>query len=160
GVVVRRGPSSPELSATPSGSGSAYRITKPAAINEGETHWVLEAAEVGGVFYDIASTVVATSTVDDNDAPADYDENEASPEDGYNTPFPSVKFIASDGSRLGGFGVWESAAGVSMPPRPGTFYFTDPLDTSLTLRDDDERISNTTSVINRIAVSRNSNAED
>ncbi len=152
---------------TPAGTGQYARVTKPADEGEGATHWVVYGAEqitedsgdVGpGVFYELAETAVATTTYDDDDDPATYDENDEAPDEGAFTPFPSVKYLLSTGERLIGLGVWESSAGDSMTPRAGRLYFTPVLDTTDT--DDDERISNTTDFQGWIDVARNAGAED
>ncbi len=64
-IVVRRSEPSVSLSFTPSGTGVGARVTKPASISEGETHWELEASEDNANFYRIARTVVGTTTFDD-----------------------------------------------------------------------------------------------
>lgn len=65
GVTVRRSEPSPATAFTPSGTGAAARITKPAAVNEGETHWEVEEIAPSGDWYRIATVVVATTTYDD-----------------------------------------------------------------------------------------------
>lgn len=132
-------------------------VTKPAAISEGETHWEVYAADaLAGPYYLIATVAVGTGTYDDT--AATIDTTTAEPVVGANTPWPSVKFVYSDGSRLYGFGVWETSAGDSHTPRDGTLYFSSVLDSSAI--HDDERVSNTIDEINRIAVSRNAGGID
>lgn len=68
-TVVLRSEPSPSLTFTPSGTGASARVTKPATISEGETHWELEASEVSdGDYYRIARTAVGTTTFDDTTA--------------------------------------------------------------------------------------------
>jgi hypothetical protein len=51
---------------------------------------------------------LATTTFDDTRNPTtDYPLLAFAPLEGANTPFPSVKYLGSDGRHLFGFGVWE-----------------------------------------------------
>ncbi len=149
GTILRQSNLSAAVAFTPSGSGTAARVTKAAATGEGETHWVVYGAaqSADGPYYELAETVVATTTYDDSEAPSNYSTHELSPLDGAFFPFPSTKFILSDGTRLFGLGVYESAAGDSVDPKPGRLYWTPPLgvsEISLTVGvGDDERIQNT-----------------
>jgi hypothetical protein len=158
GVTIREGPPSPAQSFTPSGAGTAARVTKPASLSEGETHWILEGSADGVTYYDLATTVVGTTTYDDTAAPSAYASGTASPVAGARTPFPSVKCVGTDGTRLYGFGVWETTAGDSLAPKPGRFYFGPVLDSTAT--NDDERINNTTTLKGYIDLARNSGAVD
>lgn len=158
-VIVRGSNLGAAVSFTPSGTGTHARVTRPTAPGEGETHWIVFGSADGVSYFSVSSTIaIATTTFDDNTAPSSYSSGDPAPTEGLYTPFPSVKYLATDGTTMAGFGVWESATGDSIAPKAGTLYFTDPLDTTDT--HDDERISNTTDAIGRIAVSRNSNAED
>jgi hypothetical protein len=65
-TVVRRSEPGPVLTFVPSKTGAAARVTKPAAISEGETNWELEASLDNANWYRIASTVVGTTTYDDH----------------------------------------------------------------------------------------------
>lgn len=66
-VTVLRSEPSTAASITPSGSGASVRVTKPAAISEGETHWEVEESVDGGAnFYLIATVAVGTTTYDDS----------------------------------------------------------------------------------------------
>jgi hypothetical protein len=151
------------LSFTPSGTGTHARVTQPALPSEGETHWVVFGSSDDDLFYDISGDIaIATTTYDDNEDPDDYDNNEnAAPSEGAFTPWPSVKYLATDGNRLLGFGVWESAAGDSLTPRSGRVYFSPVLDSSDA--DDDERVSNVNADGGQqgwIDVGRNAGGED
>ena len=127
---------------TPSGTGIAARITKPPASGEGETHWQLHASADNLAYYQLSIDVpVATTFIDDAANPADYALGTLSPLVGANTPFPSVKFLGSDGLHLFGLGVWETAAGDAMTPVPGRVYFSPAIGSSEF--GDDERVSNT-----------------
>ena len=162
GVTLYRSLLSPSVSFTPSGANANATVTKPASISEGETHWELYGSADGVTFYLLATTVVGTTTYADTAAPSSYASGQAMPTEGANTPFPSVKFLATDGVRLLGFGVWESTAGDSLAPKNGRVYFGPVLDSSLTpyAVQDDERINNTTTLQGFIDISRNANAED
>ena len=142
-TILRQSEPSAQVAFTPNGTSTSARVTKPASVSEGETHWVLEAAaEEAGPFYEIAETVVGTTTYDDTALVATYDENEASATLGGYYPFPACKYILGDGVRLYGLGVWESAAGDSVAPIAGRLYFT-PATRTTTINDDDERVQDT-----------------
>lgn len=64
-TVLRRSEPSAVLTFVPSGTAAAARVTKPASISEGETHWELEASGDNANWYRIATTVVGTTTYDD-----------------------------------------------------------------------------------------------
>lgn len=71
GVVVRRGEPSGVLTFIPSGANASITITKAAALayyTEGETHWELEASVDNNLFYLLARTLIATTTVVDSTA--------------------------------------------------------------------------------------------
>lgn len=128
GIIKRQSNLGPAVSFTPSGSGTAARITKPAAINEGEDFWVVYGAtSVDGPYYFLAQVAVGTTTYDDTAAPSTYSDGEVAPLEGAYYPFPSVKSLLSDGIRLFGLGVWETAAGDSVLPVPGRVYFSSPI---------------------------------
>lgn len=109
-VLLRAEPSA-VLTFAPSGAGSAIRVTKPAAISQGETHWELEASTDNANFYRIARTLVGTTTVDDSvvyavgyaltgtlsEAATAY------------TQLPSGKFLSIDSDRLIIGGSWENS---------------------------------------------------
>lgn len=149
---------SASVSFTPSGSGTAARVTAPTWL-EGETHWIVYGSEDDTVYYKLSGQIaVATTTYDDSEAPADYSDNEAAPTEGANTPWPSVKFLANTGERLLGFGAWETSAGAAMQPRNGRVYFSPVLDTSDV--DDDERVNDSLLFQGFIDISRDAGAED
>jgi hypothetical protein len=155
-VTVRRSELSAVLTRTIAAKAGST-ITKPASLSEGETHWELYAADTAtGTFYLMATTVVGTTTYDDTASV--ITTTTAADSVGANTPFPSVKFLGQTGARLYGFGVWESAAGDSLAPKNGRFYFGPVLDSSSV--HDDERINNTTALQGFIDVARNSGAVD
>lgn len=65
-VVIRRSEPSPVLTFVPSKTGAAGQVTKPAAINEGETDWELEASLDNANWYRIATIPIGTTTYDDH----------------------------------------------------------------------------------------------
>lgn len=146
GVTVRRSELSPVVSFTPSGFGTAARVTKPAAINEGETHWETYASPDNITYSLIATTVVATTTYDDSAAPASYTGNQP-PIVGINTVPTSWKYVVAHGNRLVGAGAWESG-GLS-----SRVWFTPVLGASDI--GDDERVPNTTELKYWIDVGEN-----
>jgi hypothetical protein len=154
-VTVRRSELSPSVAVSITDD-SGIRVTKPAAISEGETHWELYRLGTDGTYYLLATTVVGTTTVDDTSSTPP--STTAEPTAGSNTPFPSVKFLGTDGNRLYGLGVWESSAGDSMSPKAGRFYFGPVLDSSSV--HDDERINNTTELQGFIDLARNAGSPD
>ena len=168
GVTIRRSLLGPTLSTTPDGSHLNLTVTKPASISEGETHWELYGSTDDILYYAIAANdvdsaitgaiAVGTTTYADTTAPASYANYSAAPQEGQNTPFPSVKSLGTDGSRLYGLGVWESSAGDSLAPRAGRFYFGPVLDSSDV--NDDERINDTTTLSGWIDLARNAGSVD
>lgn len=111
GTTLRRSEPSEILSFTPSGTGAAVRVTKPASISENETHWELEGTFDLVNWYVIATTVVGTTTVDDNIGisqgyAATYDLSE---DVGDYTLIPSVKCLSADEDRLLCGGGWEDS---------------------------------------------------
>ncbi len=101
-VIVRRSEPSDALTFTPSGSGSGVIITRPALLNEGETHWELEASVDNANFYRIATTAVGTATYTDTTAYATgyADQGPVSEEIGNYTLQKSAKYLLVDGDRL------------------------------------------------------------
>lgn len=163
-VVIRESLYGPALSFTPSGSGTAARVTKPTGTSpaEGETHWVVAGSADGVSYYVLSEIVVGTTTYDDSAQPSTYSANTAVPSEGSNTPIPACKFIVSTGDRLVCFGAYEpgvapSSAG-TLVTKDGRVLFTPVLDSSTI--NDDERISNTTVFQGWIDIARNAGSED
>ena len=101
GVTLRRSEPGAVLTFTPSGSGTHVRVTKPATISEGETHWELEASFDNQNFYRIATTVVGTTTYDDNTpASTGYGAFPLSEDTGDYTNIWSARYLAADNDRL------------------------------------------------------------
>lgn len=106
--IVRRSEPSEELTFTPNGSKIGVTVTMPSAVNEGETHWELEASNGDGNFYIIATTVIGTTTVDDQNQPStDYAEFELSEDIGDYELIPSAKYVIVDQDRPVFGGSWE-----------------------------------------------------
>lgn len=83
-------------------------LTRPTAPGDSETHWELYAADTDGVYWRIATTALATTTVIDNNVTLSAVTGIVIPQPGINTPFPSVKYLATDNNRLFGAGAWET----------------------------------------------------
>jgi hypothetical protein len=102
-------------------NGASARITRPALIGEGETHWEAEASLDDAEFFVIATTLVATTTVDDSVAfTVGYNGTyELSEDIGDYALIRSGKFLATDEDRLLVGGSWEDdelASTVSWTP--------------------------------------------
>lgn len=88
----------------PSGTNDGIIVTRPTALSEGETHWILEASN-GSNFYQLATTVLATTTFTDTTVlVADYANYNLSPSVGDYTNLPSARFIKADQDRVIFFG--------------------------------------------------------
>lgn len=113
-TILRRSEPSTTLTFTPSGAGSGAIITKPATINENETHWELEASMDNANFYVLATTVVGTTTFTDTTAAATgYSAGILSESIGAYTTVPSGKFVLADDDRLLILGSHENSAEAS-----------------------------------------------
>lgn len=142
GVVVRTSEASASTAFTPSGVGAAARITQGTLPGEGETHWVIEGSQDGNVFWELYEVAIATTTYDDSNNPPNYPSiGLVPPLVGECYPFPSCKYLFSDGVRLFGLGVYETSAGDSVAPVNGRLYFTPAIGSSDL--GDSERIVNT-----------------
>jgi len=102
-------------------NGASARVTKPASISENETHWELEASTDNANFYTVATTLVATTFVDDSTVYASgYATSYVLSEDtGDYANIHSGKFLAADEDRLLIGGSWENdelASRVSWTP--------------------------------------------
>lgn len=156
-TILRQSNLGPSLAFTPSGTGTAARVTKPATVSEGETHWVIYGSTDDAIYYELTEIVVGTTTYDDSALPSSYNTHPAAPIDGSFFPFPSTKFIVSDGTRLLGLGAWETTAGDSVQVKAGTLYWTPPLFSSeagsTTGVGDDERTQSTVFQDDRLEMS-------
>jgi hypothetical protein len=159
GVTTRRSNVSASVSFTPSGAGTAARVTKPATLSESETHWELYGSTDNVLFYLLSTAAVGTTTQDDSALTTTYANNTAAASAGTYTDWPSVKYLATDGNRLLGYGVWENTVGGSaVTAKNGRVYFSPVIDTTGT--NDEERVSNTTSIKGYIDITRNSTSVD
>jgi len=140
-------PLSPSVSFTPSGAGTAARVTRPALLSEHETNWYLFGSLDDVNYYLIDNIASGTSTYDDSNAPSDYPTlsptNAGFPtgSDYFTTPI-SAKFGLVDKAQLLLAGSHETT-GLS-----STVYYTPALNTTGFTVADDERIPST----NRIDV--------
>lgn len=140
-------PLSSSVSFTPSGAGTAARVTRPALLGESETNWSLFGSADDVNYYLLANVAAGTSTFDDSTNPVDYPTvspaNAGLPTGSdYFTPPISGKFLLADGAQLLMAGSHESTALSS------TVYYTAALNSSGFSIMDDERIPST----NRIDV--------
>lgn len=163
--VLRQSNLTAGVAFTPSATGLSARVTKAAATGDGETHWVVwgSVVSINGPFYPLSEIVVGTTTFDDTQDPNTYSTNgDAAPVPGSRYPFPSVKYLKSDGKRLLGLGVWESAAGDSVTPQPGTVYITPVLLSSFGTGagSDDERFQATADQVDTIVLNLQADAVD
>lgn len=143
GITIRRS----ELSSASTPvvlSTNKATVTRPTAAGESETHWELYAASTDGVYYLLATTAIATTTCDDNNATL---SGTAAPLAGTNTVPTSWKYLLSDGNRLIGAGSWESGG------KNNRVWFTPVLGSSDV--GDDERVPNTTEQENWIDLDEN-----
>lgn len=149
GVTVRRSEPSTAVTFTPSGSGTAARVTKPASLSEGETHWELYGSDDNVSFWLMATTLVATTYVDDTAVPSLISTitGTAIPEAGTNTVPSSWKYVTSDGNRLVGAGSHESGG------KNNRVWFS-PVLGALNVGDD-ERVLNTATVQGWIDIDEN-----
>jgi hypothetical protein len=101
-VTVLISEASAAVAFTPSGSGTAARVTKPSDMGEGATHWRLEASATSsdGPFYILATTVVGTTTYDDSAATTAYSNGTPTEVAGDYTRPSSFKYGIADGARL------------------------------------------------------------
>jgi hypothetical protein len=136
---------------TPSGSGTAARVTKP-TTPDSATHWRVYAIAGSTDTYDsyqvISSNIaVGTTTYDDSTAPASYSgENPA--ELGQYIPPPSARYVVSDGTRFLFANAWEtSGSSGETDPKYNRVWFTPRI--GATDIGDSERIPNTATQFNK-----------
>lgn len=103
----------PSVSFTPSGAGTAARITRPTTPSDEQiVSWIAEGSSDNVTFYVISGAsgiAIATTTFDDSVAPANYAANYAlSAATGTYTLQKPYRFIAADNNRLLGFGSYTS----------------------------------------------------
>ncbi len=126
GQTIRRSNLGASVSFTPSGAGTAARITLPAATNENETHREIYVSLDDASYYLLATVTAGTATYDDSTVTANYSAGPLAPREGANYPFPSCKYLVYAFNRLIALGRWESSAGDSILTRDGHLYFSPP----------------------------------
>lgn len=139
---------SPAVSFTPSGSGTAARVTKPAATGDGEGSWIIWGSPDGVNYYPLQSLAIGTTTFDDSVAPSAYPTvapasglvapGRPSSADYYTVPI-SAKYLLADEDRLVLLSSWDTASmasAVMWTPVLGTT----PAEYAIT---DDERVPST-----------------
>lgn len=100
GTTVRRSEPSSVLTHDPTNA-ALVRVTKPATVSEGETHWELEASTDNATFYVLATTAVGTTTYDDATADgAGYSSGTLSEDTGDYTLIGSARYLSHDDDRL------------------------------------------------------------
>lgn len=141
--IVAESELSAAISFTPSGAGTAARITGPTAVDSA-THWVVyglisSAGDVYDLYEELAETAIG-ATYDDSTNPASYD-GDAPPVLNSNIPPPSAKCLATDSSRLIMAGAWETSATAGQTtPASNRVWFTRTL--AATDVGDDESVPN------------------
>ena len=109
-TVVRRSEPSASVAFTPSGAGTAARVTQATVVGEGETHWEVEVSLDDSVFYRLSQVTIATTTYDDSAVTTTYANNTQSDAAGSYALVPSAKFLTTDQSRLVLGSSWEVTA--------------------------------------------------
>ena len=140
-VIVAQSEASASTAFTPSGTGTAARVTRVTTASDAEvTHWMLEASDDNVTFYELAETAVGTTTYDDSAAVSSYSSGTISAVTGTYTVPGSWRYIKAAFNRLFGLGNWESGQPQSR------LWFTPGAGTAD--RGDDERIPDTTNTNN------------
>lgn len=150
GITIRRSPESASVSFTPSGSGTAARVTRPTAPSSGDTatHWEVygsASSSLGGAVL-LGTVAIATTTYDDSAAPGSY-TGTAPPVVGTNTVQKPYKYILADGNRLLGLGDYTTGG------KQSRVEYTPVLGTSDI--GDDERVPQTTTQKNYLDLDEN-----
>lgn len=128
---------------TPSGAGTAARITKPTTIDSA-THWRVFASADNLTFYELDDWIVVGTTTKDDGYTVDlYPTNpDVAPEVGLYVPPPSARFLVTDGTRILMAGSHETtAAAGETTPSTKRVWFTRPI--GVTDKGDDEAITQT-----------------
>lgn len=112
--VTRRGEPSDVTTFIPSGTGASARVSRPALISEGETHWEVEFSTDNANFYRIARVAAATTTYDDSTAlGTGYANVSGAVLSATVTDYsliPSVRYLACEQDRLMGASSFEDEA--------------------------------------------------
>lgn len=147
-TVMRRSEAGSSTSFTPSGTGTAARVTQPTVAGESETHWEVEASTDNTTFYRLAQVAIGTTTYDDSAATTTYSSNTLSDVAGTYTAPTSGTLLLTDGNRLLLAGAFESSGA-----KYSRIWFTPVLGASD--QGDDERIPNTTTQKNWVDLNEN-----
>lgn len=101
GTAGRMGEASASTAFTPSGSGSAARISKPTTVDNA-SQWRVEVSLDDAVWYILSGWLDTSSvtTYDDSAAPTSYSTNDAAPLAGRFTNWTAVDYLVTDGNRL------------------------------------------------------------
>lgn len=157
GRTIARSDLSAATSFTPSGVGTAARVTR-GTVEINATHWVVWGSPDNVTYYQLAAPIaVATTTYDDSVQPQNYSGTQPDEVGTYSAP-PSVTRIITDGNRLimAGKGTTATSAGAGeTEPKTNRVWFTPVLGSSD--QGDDERIPNTGSQKNFIDLGENTN---
>lgn len=109
GTTVRRSELSASVSFTPSGGGTAARVTQGTLPGEQETHWRVFASADDTTYYLISGNIaIGTTTYDDSATVSTYSQGTPQEPTGTFSNWTSVKYLLSDGNRLLGAGAWET----------------------------------------------------
>ncbi len=108
GITIGRSEPSASVAFTPSGANLNATVTQATVINEGETHWEVEASIDNITFYRIATVVIATTTYADTALTTTYNTNPLSAATGTYTLQKPYKFIAADQNRVLGSGSYTT----------------------------------------------------
>jgi hypothetical protein len=146
-VTTRRSELSASVSFTPSGGGTAARVTRPTAVGEHETHWELWGSPDNTNYFLLAVVAIGTTTFDDSVAPANYATTTPSgsgvagtvpPIAGSYLPPPAAKYIVADATRMIMAGCWETTGGYVTPSNNQAWWTSNLGASNIS---DDERIS-------------------
>jgi hypothetical protein len=156
-VITAHSELSDAVAFTPSGAGTAARVTKPADIDNA-THWVVygligTAGDTYDLYEELTELAVGTTTYDDTTAPSAYN-GDFPPELGLNIPPPSYRFLLATDNRLFGAGSFETSASAGQTAvADDRVWFSRVL--GFNDRGDDEAVPNSTTYKNYIDVGRN-----
>jgi hypothetical protein len=155
--VIAESELSPEVSFTPSGTGTAARVSRP-AILDSATHWVVWGSADNITYYKLSSDgVVGSASFDDGVNPSAY-SGEQPAEVGTFLPPPSVTIVITDGNRLlmAGQGTTATTAGTGeTTPKTNRVWYTPVLGSSD--QGDDERIPDNSTQVNYLDLGENTN---
>lgn len=145
GVTIRAGELSTSVAFTPSGAGTAARLTRPALISESETHWEIFISNDNTNFFSLTVVAAAGTNYDDISNPASASTaGKAAPLSGFHLPPPSARYIVAGSTRLIMGGAYETSGG-EVPPNERNIWWTASAGADV---GDDERIIISTTINN------------